>query len=382
MSDIKSVVVDVGSCFIKAGLAGDEVVRRLPNAKVYGVTSSASFDFAMGEQAVAQAHTQGTPETVQRTKFMQGGEIVDVDGLEEVLEYLYAEELRLPAEEQPLLLVASDLQSKETRELLCQMVFEKIGVPAFYTGGHGIMSLFSVGKSSGIAVDIGDESTRIVIAEDGKVYPSSVMKIPVGGATVAAQFMDVIGKEQFPTFWHELRARELSSKLCTVPLWPRDRNMDTTPCEIQLLPDSAPIRVASNKLRECTSTLLSPQSAGIECNSIAHTIYDSFNTLDGVVKAERGPSDRERDREALSNIVLCGGGSVLPGLSDRVQRELEGIVPSSRSVRSTLAEDAENAAWMGAAMLADLKSFESLWCGRREYDEMGPLIVNKKCVTG
>ena len=112
------------------------MVRRLPNAKVYGVTSSASFDFAMGEQAVAQAHTQGTPETVQRTKFMQGGEIVDVDGLEEVLEYLYAEELRLPAEEQPLLLVASDLQSKETREVclcvcvcVCVCVPPSIGVP-------------------------------------------------------------------------------------------------------------------------------------------------------------------------------------------------------------------------------------------------------------
>ena len=50
--------------------------------------------------------------------------------------------------------------------------------------------------------------------------------------------------------------------------------------EIQLLPDSAPIRVASNKLRECTSTLLSPQSAGIEVWRVScHLVSFLFDTL-------------------------------------------------------------------------------------------------------
>ena len=87
-------------------------------------------------------------------------------------------------------------------------------------------------------------------------------------------------------------------------------------------------------------------------------------------------------REALGNVVLCGGGSLLPGLGERIQADLEEIVPPSRAVRCTVAEDAENASWIGAAMLGDLKVFDSQWCSRREYDEMGPVIVNKRCVTG
>ena len=36
-------------------------------------------------------------------------------------------------------------------------------------------------------------------------------------------------------------------------------------------------------------------------------------------------------------------------------------------------------AWIGGSILASLSSFEQMWITRREYDEYGPKIVNRKC---
>jgi actin-related protein len=36
-------------------------------------------------------------------------------------------------------------------------------------------------------------------------------------------------------------------------------------------------------------------------------------------------------------------------------------------------------AWIGGSILASLSSFEQMWITRREYDEYGPRIVNRKC---
>merc|ERR1719158_1566947 len=112
------------------------------------------------------------------------------------------------------------------------------------------------------------------------------MRIPVGGAAVADRFMDAVGREHFPSLWHQFRARELCARMCHVPLSSSDAAyQDRSLTSVSILEDAIPVQVPAYKLHACSEPLLNPSSRGMsDYNSIAQTIFDSFNTLDGAVR--------------------------------------------------------------------------------------------------
>ena len=42
-------------------------------------------------------------------------------------------------------------------------------------------------------------------------------------------------------------------------------------------------------------------------------------------------------------------------------------------------DEPDHAAWVGASMLGSLSVMSQMWVSKEEYDETGPLIVNRKC---
>lgn len=85
-------------------------------------------------------------------------------------------------------------------------------------------------------------------------------------------------------------------------------------------------------------------------------------------------------RDLLYNAVLFGGGAHIRGLDVLLTRRLEELQPSTKSVRVTCAPDPWTAAWSGASMTCELPNFQNSWCGRPEYDEIGPVLITQKCV--
>ncbi|KAJ2793023.1 Actin- protein 6, partial [Coemansia helicoidea] len=73
-----------------------------------------------------------------------------------------------------------------------------------------------------------------------------------------------------------------------------------------------------------------------------------------------------------ANIVLAGGTAALPGLRDRLEREVQALVP--HKVRIAAAADPARCAWRGAcAMAARPDAAAAGWrVSRAQYEEMGP----------
>lgn len=99
--------------------------------------------------------------------------------------------------------------------------------------------------------------------------------------------------------------------------------------------------------------------------------------------------DRDQQPALLGNVVLCGGGAcVAPDQNSFVERlrdEIEGIVhahtPGWRvKVLSpnTMGERAI-CSWLGGSILGSLGTFHDMWISKKEYEEVGPSIVNRKC---
>ena len=96
------------------------------------------------------------------------------------------------------------------------------------------------------------------------------------------------------------------------------------------------------------------------------------------------PCDHERHcfKISLTSIsIFAGGSTLLPGLGERLHKEISTLVnprdPGRVKVLSP--DDRKYAVWSGSAVLAGLSTFPHMCISVQEYDEMGPDIVHRKC---
>lgn len=83
----------------------------------------------------------------------------------------------------------------------------------------------------------------------------------------------------------------------------------------------------------------------------------------------------------LANVVVTGASSLLYGFTDRLNQELMQTYPGPRVRISAPGNTAERrfGSWIGGSILASLGTFHQMWISKKEYDEHGPNIVEKRC---
>ena len=70
---------------------------------------------------------------------------------------------------------------------------------------------------------------------------------------------------------------------------------------------------------------------------------------------------------------------MLPGIADRMQKEITCLAPSSMKIKVIADSHRQNGAWIGGSILGSLSTFQDIWISKQEYDECGPNIVHRKC---
>jgi len=94
--------------------------------------------------------------------------------------------------------------------------------------------------------------------------------------------------------------------------------------------------------------------------------------------------DADNHQPLLSNIVVAGGGSCFDGMPERIKVEIEKLVHASapgfkvRQISTNVTERALSA-WIGGSILASLGSFHEYWLTKKEYEENGAAVVDRKC---
>jgi hypothetical protein len=102
------------------------------------------------------------------------------------------------------------------------------------------------------------------------------------------------------------------------------------------------------------------------------TFNFSFKSYNSIFKC-----DLDIRRDLYGNVVLSGGTTMFPGISDRMQKELTSLSPSSMKVKIVAPPERKYSVWIGGSILASLSTFQNLWCSKQEYDESGPGIVHR-----
>ncbi|KAJ3415775.1 Actin-like 6A [Chytridiales sp. JEL 0842] len=391
--DVSALVFDVGSSFTKVGHAGEDC----PRASFPSLVGQ-STDATKSERYLGESNVYRWRPDFELKKPLSNGIIEDWECLENIWEYAYKDRLRLESSEHPLLFTEPAWNTRDAREKLIEMAFEKFNVPAFYLGKAPALAAFAAGRPTALVVESGGDMTSVVPVHDGFVLKKGICKQQLAGNDVSAY-------------------AEATLKSLGVDIVPHYKVTRKT--AVDAGSPSAAV------LAECPNTHPSFHAAGVErvlsefketiCNVAEHgysephlasrpakafEFPDGYNNSFGIerfripeimfnptllptprdehplgltqlIQTSITNCDVELRHQLAGNIVVTGGNTLLPGLVDRLFIQLSQAPGKYKIHAAGSSSERKYGAWIGGSILASLGSFHQLWISKGEYEERG-----------
>ena len=392
--DIKPhVIIDNGTGYCKAGLSTDEGPRVIfPECVGYPKYKEAMLGGSNKEFFIG-ADTEDKRGVLKLNYPMEHGVVNDWDDMEKIWGHVFTNELRIDPVEHNVMLTEAPFNPKESKAKMAEIMFETFNVPSLYIAIQAVLSLYSVGKNTGIVGDMGDGVTHFVPIFDSYSLPHAIIRIDLAGRDLT-EYMRFLLTEigiRFSTTSEKEIIKNIKEKACYIAL--DYENEEAEPFDYEL-PDGTHAIVKHQRIK-CPEALFKPSLVGKEGLGIAQACYDSIQKCDIDLRVD-----------LYNNIFLTGGTSMFEGLTKRFLNEMISFAPESmrfemrvNGIRFKNKENKENeendndkkkdpikeaferkfAVWIGGSILSNISSFESNWITKTEYEENGETVVHRKC---
>lgn len=355
------MVFDVGSGSVRAGLAGDTVpactIPSLVKMTRHGSTAQPRSSFVGAD----------TNLDAPAVSPVRNGIITDWAAIEWLWERAFRE-LKTPPERQAVLLADSPLSPRTNREKLAEVMFETFGVPALYVENQSVLSVFSCGRTSGLVVESGAGCSYATPVHEGFYLPSNTCRVDYGGRSLD-RYLRTLLRESGTQIAEDDDAvtEDIKSKCCYVTPDLEEELRGSGGSVEHVLPDGRRVSLGRERFL-CPEALLRPGALGSRDPGLQTLVMNSLNMCDVSLKAL-----------LRANVLLCGGSTLFRGFPERMQRELDRVVPGG-GVCVVATDTRKQAVWLGGSILASLTAFQTLWMRRSEYLEKGPHAVYRSFI--
>ena len=380
--EFPAVVIDNGSSLCKAGFAGDNAPKSVFPSIVGrpNIERCQPINFIGLKESYVGHEAQLNKDILTLRYPIEHGITTNWDDLELIWHHTFYNELCVDPENHSILLSEPLTYLSVDRERILQIMFETFNVPAMYMTIPHVLSLYQSGKTTGIVIDSGDSVTYTVPIYDGYALPHAITKTNLAGR-VLTQYLIKILKQSCYNFnmssAEQEIVKDIKEKLCYVA---HDFQLELeTACTVPSLernyelPDGNIINVGIGRFR-CPEVLFQPSLLDNEFKDFTYSKAIHETVHNSIMKC-----DLDIRKDLYANIILSGGNTMYPGISDRMKKELMLLSPSTEKINVIAPPERQYAAWKGGSILASLSTFNQMCISIKEYDEVGPRIIHKKC---
>ena len=336
-------------------------------------------------------------------------------------------------EDHPLFMTEPSWNPQEKREKSIEVAMESWGTPAFYLGRSGVMGAFGAGKPTALVIDFGASQLSVTPVHDGMILKKGIQKSNLGGNYLSSQVRSMLTaneppititphymvsfkqpvdagqaanaimkefpsslrppQESFRRYQEEkvvLEFKESSLLTWANPNMPyrgqgeavaRDQAQYVHPFEF---PDGYNQAFSYERYKIMESLFDNQCYIQAPSGSSDATLYpapEAQHTLPAMIKAAVNSCDVDIRGTLTSNIVVIGAGSMIKGLNERISQEVHKLYPGGKVRISASGISAEKrfGSWIGGSIVASLGTFHQMWISKKEYDEHGASIVEKRC---
>ncbi|KAG4098323.1 Actin/actin-like protein [Neocallimastix lanati (nom. inval.)] len=438
--EISAIVIDVGSSLSKAGWSGEDSPEVIIPSYVGTVTEEEN-NMGGVENGVDTTLINGNPgnsinssnkkktkkyigdsqincwrENMELKNPLKNGLIEDWDTLEDLWDYIFSEGLMIDPSEHPLFISECSWNTRNIREKLTELAFEKYQVQAFYVAKNAVLSAFSSGRSTGLILDSGGGTTSAVPVVDGYVLKKGIIKQNFGGdflseqavaliesiynikitprykikkknAVDAGQPADFIENDcpnTTPSF-HQYAINqvmhEFKETICQVSENPfREGILNSRPLKCYEFPNGYNNSFGIERFK-IPEIMIQPREFIIQTPNTKSIDTTNLLGIHELIYRSISLCDMDMRPNLFSNIVLTGGNTLFNGLMDRLNNELSILAPGVKIRIHASGNTSERrfGVWNGSSILSSLGTFHQLWISKKEYEEIGKSIVEKRC---
>ncbi|KAJ5080366.1 actin-17-related [Anaeramoeba ignava] len=415
---MKTVIIDFGSCSLNVGFGGDRNPKiQIPTL----VANTQSLEKIFGDQVLKETDDPNIINEYIVKEFGEEG-MINWDYMEGLYDYVFDDQLEINLEEVNVLHAQISMATKKEYLKIAEIFFEKFEVPFFNNMEQVVGLIASHKKQSGMVIDIGQYSTRIIPFYDSLVIKPSISFLNIGGKDLTDYLINLLALEGFylqsqDGFHLATKIKETFSFVNPLPYIPDldilkkkmanlsvdddddfddnhdldlgldddndDLTLDDHPKSFdeirkdklerntyQMLMKHGAFNSAKyqfsdqnsvflDKIRyQCIEPLFKPYLVGKVHEGLHKMVYNSIQRCEIDIRTQ-----------VADSIILTGGTTSIPFLKERLENELRPILstPINFNQISSLL-DQNVLTWRGASVLSLMPKFPSHLISKQEYE--------------
>lgn len=369
MTDMKTIVIDNGTFSVKAGFAGTKkphfiiptvVGTAKENADMVGIKNKAYF---VGNEALAKENLLNLVNPIEN------GVVQNWEFQTQLWDELFANQFHCPLEDVCILTGEKPACTQQNKAKMAQILFEKFNCGGFLSIQQSVLSLFSIGRRTGLVFDNGEGLGSIVPVYEGYTIPHAIIHTELCGSFLTENMKRLITtKDPSTAEWKLEEFRAMKDKLSYVPIDYQAEEQSPETFEQLRLPSGKYYQVGKERFI-CSEVLFEPTIANKEAEGIHQIMFDSIMKCDIDIR-----------QDLYKSIFLSGGTTMITGIAERIEKEVIALAPPSMKIVVIAPPQRRDAVWIGGSVLGTHEFFfDEMMVTKAEYREEGENIISLKC---
>ncbi len=361
-----SIVIDHGSVNLKYGFSGTEFPAYI-TPTIIGKPklsyNSTHDDYYVGNDAIENSKTHFLNFPIE------DGKIINWEDMEDLWIHMFTTDLNTKSSEHPLMItdgnnIFNSGEKDKSRIKITEAMIENFEVPAIFIENQAILSLYAVGRTHGIVISSGYESTTFYPCHGGVNIKGLAKSIKLGGKHITnflrqtISFPDNIFKNSLE---EKIVTNILKEGLCYFAIKGiEDEINKKIKKEVYDLPDGNTIEMGNERFI-APEGLLNPQILGKNIPGIPEILINCLEECDKDIR-----------NDLCNNVLLEGCNTLFPLFPDRLLSELKiNYQNKFNKIRVIATDDRKYYSWLGGSIVSSLETFEKFTIKREDYFEKG-----------